>query len=434
MDKHRHTVLCIDDEEIIRLTIGDYLEDSGYIIYKAKNGKEGLDIFREREPDIILVDLRMPEIDGLEVLARVTKNSPETPVIVVSGTGNIKDVIEALHLGAWDYITKPVEDMGVLEHAVERCLERARLIRENREYKENLEKLVQQKTEALLENEEHLKKLNEELEQRVIERTAELQESLETLKKTQKQLVQSEKMAALGGLVAGVAHEINTPVGVGVTAISHLEMRTQELAAKYAEGNLARSDLEQYLQTAKESSAMILTNLNRAANLIRSFKQVAVDQSVEEKRRFNLKEYLNDILLSLRPQLRKTGHHILINCPDDIEIISYPGVFSQIVSNFIMNSLIHGFEHCKKGEITLDLSVDNTSLHFKYSDNGKGMERKHLSKIFDPFFTTKRTQSGTGLGMHIVYNLITQQLHGIISCESVPGKGTTFYIDIPINR
>jgi PAS domain S-box-containing protein len=280
--------------------------------------------------------------------------------------------------------------------------------------------------------EQEIRRLNAELEQRIAERTAELEASLETLKRAQKQLVESEKMAALGSLVAGIAHEINTPIGVGVTAASYLELQTKKFTAQYASNTLKRSDLEQYVKVAQESATIILGNLNRAAHLIRSFKQVAVDRSTEEQRRFKLKEYLDDILLSLRPHLKKTKPTVMVNCPENLELTSYPGSFSQILSNLIMNSLIHGFDDYKEGEITIDVSVDDTSLHISYHDNGKGISDTHLPRIFDPFFTTKRTQNNTGLGMHIVYNLITQQLNGTISCESTPGKGTTFSIEIPV--
>ncbi|CAN2050403.1 hypothetical protein GMMP1_930014 [Candidatus Magnetomoraceae bacterium gMMP-1] len=275
------------------------------------------------------------------------------------------------------------------------------------------------------------KRAKEELEQRVIERTAKLKESVEMLKSTQAKLVQSEKMAALGDLVGGVAHEINTPVGIGVTAASHLEEKTRECNALFEFGKLKRSDLETYLKTASSSAEMILSNLRRAASLIQSFKQVAVDRANEVKRIFNLKEYIDDVLLSLRPKLKKTQHRINITCPEDIKLNSYPGALSQIVTNLIVNTLIHGFENIDSGEINFDISEERDIILFKYQDNGKGIEPNNLNKIFDPFFTTKRGRGGSGLGMHIVYNLVTQTIGGSIECISTPGKGTCFIIQIP---
>jgi signal transduction histidine kinase len=239
-------------------------------------------------------------------------------------------------------------------------------------------------------------------------------------------------MAALGDLVAGIAHEINTPVGVGVTAASFLEMKTRETAALLAAGNLQRSQLEKYFDTALEAATSLLTNLNRAADLIRSFKQVAADQTSEERRRFNLKDYIDKILLSLRPQYKRTAHTITVNCPPDIELNSFPGVYSQILSNLILNSLIHGFDDLSEGSITLDASVEGKNLRLRYRDNGKGMRPEVVQKIFDPFFTTRPISESTGLGMHIVYNLVTQVLHGRIHCQSHPGQGSEFTITAPL--
>ncbi len=239
-------------------------------------------------------------------------------------------------------------------------------------------------------------------------------------------------MAALGGLVAGVAHEINTPVGVGVTAASLLEDKTKSFREIYSSGQMKRSDLEKYLDTAEQSSQMLLRNLQRAAELIQSFKQVAVDQSSEERREFRVKHYLEEILLSLRPQLKKTQHTISINGDETLTLDSYPGVFSQIVTNLVMNSLVHAYEPDEAGQLTFEFEQVKNRLAFEYADDGRGIAKENLSKIFDPFFTTKRGQGGSGLGLHIIYNLVTQKLGGTIRCESEVGKGTRFVIELPV--
>ena len=243
--------------------------------------------------------------------------------------------------------------------------------------------------------------LTETLERRVMERTArldaanlELRETLGQLEQTQAQLVQSGKMAALGDLVAGVAHEINTPVGVGVTAASHLENETREIVALHGEGRMKRGDLERYLALCQDGAKLILSNLNRAAELIRSFKQVAVDQSGEGRRTFRVKEYLAEVCLSLRPVLKNTDHRLEISCPDDLQLNSYPGAFSQIVTNFITNSLTHAYDEGEVGSLLFEISLQGGNVLLRYADDGKGMTEDQVSHAFDPFFTTNREKGG----------------------------------------
>ncbi len=260
-----------------------------------------------------------------------------------------------------------------------------------------------------------------------------LKESLDELKSTQNQLVQSEKMAALGNLVAGVAHEINTPLGVGITAASHLSKKTDEYNDLYNSlKDMNHSSQTEYIKLAGDSAEIILKNLNRASDLVKIFKQVAVDQSTEMQRKFNLKAYINDLLFSLEPRYKLTEHSVEINCSEDLEINSFPGVFSQIITNFVMNSFIHGFDGIEKGEITFKIWNENDRLVFCYSDNGKGMDHEILDKVFDPFFTTNRAHGNTGLGMHIVYNLVTQKLGGSIEVTSTPGEGVFFLLRLPM--
>lgn len=278
---------------------------------------------------------------------------------------------------------------------------------------------------------DRLRRLNEELEQRVESRTQALERSIESLKQAQKQLVESEKMAALGGLVAGVAHEISTPVGIGVTSTSYIEDRTVEISALYENGSFRRSDFERYLSIVRESSAATLKNLKRAAALIANFKQVAVDQVSEEKRTFNLKVYIGEALSSLAPRYKRTGHRIDVSGEDDIVLHSYPGVFMQILTNLVVNSLLHGFEGIDAGRITIDILRAGEMVELRYADDGLGMTGEQCEKIFEPFYTTKRGQGGTGLGMHIVYNHVTRSLGGTIACSSRPKEGTAFRIRIP---
>ncbi len=286
--------------------------------------------------------------------------------------------------------------------------------------------------ERLQEYERSLRQERNELEGRVAARTAELQETLEMVRRAQAQLVQSEKMAALGSMVSWVAHEINTPVGIGVTAASHLEEKTRQMEGLFRRERVRRSDMEGYLRSALESAGILQANLRRAADLIRSFKQVAVDQASEERRRFNLCGYIAEILTSLQPRLRKGPHAVRVECPPDLELDSYPGAFSQIFTNLIINSLVHAFPEGTAGEMRIDIRREEDSLRIEYADNGRGIEPEVLPRIFEPFFTTRRGQGGSGLGLHIVYNLVTLTLGGSIFASSHPGHGAVFVIRIPL--
>jgi signal transduction histidine kinase len=388
-------VLTIDDDQFVRESLANYLEDFGYTVLQAGDGLQGLELLAAHHPDLILVDLRMPRMDGLQVLAKVQEVAPEIPIMVVSGAGDIRDVVEALRRGAWDYLVKPIQDMNILLHSVQNCLERARLQSQNREYQQSLE------------------------------------ESLDKLHRTQKEMIHSAKMAALGDLVAGVAHEVNTPIGVSVTAASFLAERTRQIRELYQNGDMKRSDLEKYLSLAEESSASVLSNLERAAELVQSFKKVAADQSSEEKRAFEMKNYLEQILVSLRPQFKRTPHRVHMDCPEGLMLDSYPGAIMQIMTNLIMNSLIHGFADGLPGEIFVSVESAGDNVVLAYRDTGVGMAQEQKERIYDPFYTTTRGSGGTGLGMNIVYNLVTQTLKGSILLETSPGQGAIFILTLP---
>ncbi len=264
------------------------------------------------------------------------------------------------------------------------------------------------------------------------EKNTELAKTLTQLKETQSQLVESEKMASLGNLVAGVAHEINTPVGVGVTAASQLDKVTIDFANLYKEGKMTRVDLEQYLNAMHQTGGLILKNLTRAAELTQSFKQVAVDQASERQRTFVLLDYINEILFSLKPKFKSTNYQISVDCDAMITLKTYAGAFSQVMTNLIMNSMKHGFAECKEGQIKIAVIEEVEQLMIHYSDDGKGIASENIDKIFEPFFTTNRQGGGTGLGLHIAYNLVTHKLKGSIQCQSELGKGVLFTLNLPL--
>ncbi|MCQ4165005.1 two-component regulator propeller domain-containing protein [Tahibacter harae] len=289
---------------------------------------------------------------------------------------------------------------------------------------------ITQDINALKRAEEALRALNEELELRVERRTSdlraanlELQHALDKLTLTQRQLLESEKLASLGGLVAGIAHEINTPLGIGVTAASHLAEEAQRLARRLREDKLSRAELDQFQHIASESASMILRNLQRADRLVKSFKQVAVDQSAEDRRVVELGASVNEILTALGPLLRKTPHRVELDCPAPVVCETAPGALYQIITNLVTNSLTHGFADQRAGTIRLGIRRSGEDIGIDYRDDGVGMDEVTRARVFDPFFTTRRGRGGSGLGMHIVYNLVTQSLGGTISVESAPGEG-----------
>ncbi|WDD99533.1 sensor histidine kinase [Thalassomonas actiniarum] len=287
--------------------------------------------------------------------------------------------------------------------------------------------------------EQQILKLNHELEDKVSQRTEALKESnqellstLEKLHQFQGQLVESEKMASLGDMVAGVAHEVNTPIGLGVTASTLLSDRLNAIKDAFENKTLKSSQLKKFLNEGQENVAIVYRNLNRAADLISSFKRVAVDQSSEQDRTFNVKELINEVFLTLAPQIKQKPFELELNCPGDLVVISKPGPINQILINLIVNSILHGFEGKDDGVISITVMNLSGQLHINYRDNGTGVSQSIKGKIFDPFITTKRGAGGSGLGLHLVYNLVTQALGGSIQFESEINKGVSFDIHFPV--
>lgn len=257
-----------------------------------------------------------------------------------------------------------------------------------------------------------------------------LQESLVQLNLAQAQLIESEKMASLGSLVSGIAHEINTPLGVGLSGISQISHEVKKIESHYKEESLTEDTLLESIAIMKQLTGTIQDRLKDAVSLVKSFKNISVDQHFEDKREFNFKEYIDSLLLSLQNQLKSKNVTIINNIDENINLESYPGIYSQIISNLVLNSIKHGFDGDEKNNtITISAKL-GTKLLIDYEDNGKGITDDIEKKIFDPFFTTKRGQGGSGLGMNIVYNLVVQKLSGTIDIIRVMPHGLGFQIII----
>ena len=269
-----------------------------------------------------------------------------------------------------------------------------------------------------------LEELNRVLESRVSERTSELQQAM-------KHLIQSEKLAALGNLVAGIAHELNTPIGNIVTVASTLKDETSSFHKRLSSGTIRRSEALASAALMQQAGEMIENNAVRGAKLISDFKQVAVDQSSARRRTFDLRDTIEEVMTTLHPMLKRTTHKIDIDIPEKIELDSYPGPIEQIITNLIANSLIHGLDDRATGNIIISARSENHTVILDYSDDGRGMDEDTLAQIFDPFYTTKLGQGGSGLGLYIVYNLVTGVLGGKINAISSPGTGARFHMRLP---
>lgn len=282
------------------------------------------------------------------------------------------------------------------------------------------------------EYERSLELLNQQLEDKVAERTEQLSGALKEMELMQSHLVESEKMAALGGLVAGVAHEVNTPLGVAITAQSHLSQKSKELKLKFETDSLKRSDMYHFMEISESSLSLLEKNLRRAETLISNFKQVSADQNAYQTERINLKQYYSKVLSSISPLTSKEEITVTLTADDELTTETLPGAHAQILTNLVNNSIKHGFANIggKNKHITIDITLAQEQFSVRYCDNGKGIPATYGDKIFDPFFTTNRQQGATGLGLSICYNLVSVTLGGHLSLEKA-SEGCCFVYTFP---
>ena len=382
--------------------------------------------------------------------------SSESFFSYVSGTrmvqvATIVLIIIAAFLVALKYgqmLANPIQDTNLMLQKVARSRDYSlRFSASNvREYDHMLDSInillsrVEEYISKQQQAERELQTLNSRLEEEVNQRTValksannELIQTLEKLHQFQRQIVENEKMASLGDMVAGVAHEVNTPIGLGITASTMMLDRLAVIDQQFKDKTLKASAMERFINESRENLNIIYRNLDRAAQLISSFKQVAVDQTSEEAREVNVKQLIEETLMSMRPRLKKVTHTINIDCPETLNVMCKAGPLNQILINLIMNSLIHAFETVENGKIDVIARLtDDQKLKIIYKDNGSGIPAGIRKRIFDPFVTTKRGQGGSGLGMHLVFNLVTQALNGNIKLESEEGNGVAFTLTFPV--
>jgi len=422
---NNYRILLVDDDKFILSGVTRVLEKEGYEVIKADSGEKAFVLLQNDSFDLVLTDLVMGQVGGVEVLMETKKLHPETMVIILTGYADMKAAVNAIEFGADDFMIKPAESEEIY-FRVQKCLENKVLRKKIRQHTIELERV------------------NEQLRLDIIERTraeeqlnyanTELNDSLLKLTFAQNKLVQSEKLAALGGLVAGVTHEINTPIGIGITASTFILQQIERLKSGTAKHGIDDKDLTRISETIRESASMISSSLGRAGELISNFKQVSVDQESEKPRSVIVCDYINDVLSSLSIEFKNSKHKIEVNCESSIVFNSRPGALAQILTNFVMNAMIHAFDGIESGRIFIDVTKIDGMMSLKCRDNGNGMTPEELKQIFDPFYTTKRDEGGSGLGMYVVYSLVTKALNGSIECDSEPGKGTTFDVCVPLNN
>ncbi|MGB1199512.1 MAG: ATP-binding protein [Thalassotalea sp.] len=283
--------------------------------------------------------------------------------------------------------------------------------------------MLEQQTELKAENTRR-----SHTEKTLTQTNKELKNSIDELNKAQERLLQAEKMAILGSLSAEITHEVNTPIGVSITSTTYLADLISELKTDIEENKLSKKGLSFFTENADKSIELQLNNLNRASDLISSYKQVAVDQTSDKIRHIALAKYTHEIIVSLTPKIKRTPHTIEVICPDSISVYAHAGAISQIFTNLIINSLTHGLENSTDGKITIEITKQNNTVHIRYADNGIGVSQQQLTQLFDPFYTTKSGEGGSGLGTHIVHGLVQDTLNGKIIATSPEGEGLCFDI------
>ena len=258
--------------------------------------------------------------------------------------------------------------------------------------------------------------------------------SVKELNKAKERLLETEKMASLGKLSAEVSHEVSTPVGISITASSYLLEQMARLQQDLDQKKLSKKSVESFIKKANQSTELLTNNLNRASELLTSFKHIAVDQTSDKIRLINVSNYLDEIIQSIHPKLKKTNHCIKVHCDKNIDFYSHPGAIAQILINLILNSIMHGFENINRGEINIDIKSYHGKLQIDYKDNGHGLNEEALNQLFKAFYTTKEGQGGTGLGTHIIYNLVVDTLNGTIVASSEVEQGLSYRIELPDMR
>lgn len=377
----RYKVLIVDDNPVNIEILRQFLDLERYQISAVTSGEKCLKLAPKIQPDIILLDILMEGIDGFETCQKLKadEQTADIPVIFVTAKVDPEDIRRGFVIGATDYLTKPV-----------------------------------QREEAIARIENQLK-------------------IAEKLHMERQMVLEAEKMSALGGFVSSIAHEISTPLGSLNTALSFTVDQARQIQQDFDDKTLKPNKLQDFLTHIDEALGIAQQNIENASMILHSFKLVAVDQCRYEIDQFNLKEYLENVLLSLKPKLKNTHHQVNLKVPGSIVLNSYPGAISQIITNLVNNALLHAFETIDNGQIEITADEQDGKVTLSFSDNGKGIAPQDLPSIFKDYFSTKHGQGGSGLGMGIIKRLVEQDLQGQVCIDSDLGAGVKVVISIPTN-
>lgn len=442
VNSDKATLLVAEDDAFTRTSMTAYLKAEGFNVYKSANGLEALETIRETPPDLLVTDLSMPEMDGMELLKIVAVEFPLLPVIIVSGVGTMANVIDALRVGASDYLQKPIEDMGLLKHSIEIALSHARLKKENLKYQEDLEWLVEKRTAEL------------------VEKNKELQELIEERKHTESQLLQAQKLESVGQLASGIAHEINTPTQFvssnidflgesfqqvkelveGLIAVHSQAYRGERNTQKLQEVSECMEDVDwEYLAeeipTALHQSK---EGVQRIATIVKAMKDFSHPGS-KDKSETDINGVIKTTVVVARNEWKYVSE-VETDLDEKLRLTScLADEIGQVFLNMIVNAA-HAIEtrlgrtpEYEKGKIRISTRQKDGYVEIRISDTGSGIPKRAQHRIFDPFYTTKKVGKGTGQGLAIAHTVVTKKHGGTISFESEEDKGTTFIITLPQN-
>lgn len=398
------TLLHAEDDGGTRLEMEAILGEELGSIRFFEDGLQAWEHFQTNPKyDVLLTDINMPHMDGVELVKNIKSLYPQQRIIVTSSTADASRIIDLINLGVDRFIPKPLDYgnlLNILTH-----------------------------TATHIQNEKQLIQYQEALESK----NKELEKTLDDLHATQEKLIESKKIASLAELVSGIAHEINTPLGIAITAVSHLDSECNKMQEEFDSNTLKRKGMGSYLEKISESTNLTMRNLERASALVEVFKQISLDQYSTETKPVDLADLIQTIRQSFSNRFEQQRIDCLLSYEGDCTLNSHPDALIEVFTHILNNALEHAFlpDQVDK-KIILSLIRDENHLTINYGDNGRGISEEDMASIFNPFYTTARSGGHVGLGLSIVYNLVTQKLQGDITCESDPPNGLRFTILLPL--